>query len=159
MTVIDLRRRTHPRNCHNYLDSCLFDRDDDNDANRVLALRNSGMVSFVIAKSVKDEVDHPNTPPEAKAKASGMLFTFPVRPSADEERKRLLVEKIIIGNGKPATYLPDASHVLEAGLHHGYFITNDDRILGKKGKLKEACGVRIVSPIEWLTLYEAAFQP
>lgn len=93
MAFVDLRRKTHPSDCHNYLDSCLFERHDDNDAARLLALHTSGAVFFVIAKSVKDEVAHPNTPPEAKAKASGMLFTFPVHPSAAEERKRILVEK------------------------------------------------------------------
>jgi hypothetical protein len=155
MTALDLRRKTHPRDCHNYLDSNLFDRHDDNDANRILAMRESGVVSFVIAKSVKDEVDHPNTPPKAKAKASGMLFTFPVRPSADEDRKKERVYAILIGNAiNTEKHKPDANHVLEAGIHHGYFITIDDRILKKRGQLEAACGVRIVTPTEWLAFFD-----
>jgi hypothetical protein len=154
-TVFDLRRKIHPLDCHNYLDANLFDQYEHTVANQLLALHNSGLVSFVIAKSVKDEVDNNRTPPEAKAKADGMLFTLPVRPAPEEERKRVQVEAILKGNSPSDKHLADATHVLEAGIHHGYFITNELRILKKREQLKAACGVKVVSPVEWLALYES----
>jgi hypothetical protein len=162
MTVIDIRRKTHPRDCHNYLDSCIFiEHDIDEDINRILALNRSGEVVFVLPKSVKDEVDHDRTPPEARNKADEiLLFTLPVRPSAAEERKKELVYAILIGNAvNKEKHKPDASHVLEAGIHHGYFITNDPRILKKRERLKAACGVRIVNPAEWLALFDKPAMP
>ncbi|WP_182155926.1 hypothetical protein [Rugamonas apoptosis] len=83
-----------------------------------------------------------------------MLFTFPINPSTDEERKRVLVEEIIIGNGNRDKYLADATHVVEAGARHGYFITTDGRINDKRDELKEVCGVRVITPAEWLSLWD-----
>lgn len=154
--VHDLRRKhDDKRNTVHYLDNCMFiQHENDPDRNRILALRKAGEAVFVLPKSVKEEVDAPGTPVPARDKASGMLFTYPVTPSKDEERKRVRVEEIIIGNGKRDKYLADATHVVEAGAHHGYFITTDDRINDKKDKLKETCGVRVVRPAEWLTLWD-----
>ena len=154
--VYDLRRKHGDmRNTVHYLDNCMFvPHENDPDRNRILALHKTGEALFVLSKSVKKEVDDPGTPVPARDKASGMLFTYPVAPSKDEERKRVLVEEIIIGNGKRDKYLADATHAVEAGAHHGYFITTDDRINDKKDKLKEACGVMVVRPAEWLTLWD-----
>lgn len=162
MAVIDIRMKNHPRDCHNYLDSCIFTKHEhDEHVSRILALNRSGEVAFVLPKSVKDEVDHDRTPLEAKNKANEiLLLTFPVRPSADEERKKRAVYTILIGNAvNKEKHKPDASHVLEAAIHHGYFITNDPRILRKRKQLKDACGVRIVSPVEWLALFDSPSLP
>jgi hypothetical protein len=162
MAVLDIRRKTHPRDCRNYLDSCIFVKHDhDREVNRILALNRSGDVCFVLAKSVKNEVDHERTPSEAKNKAKEvLLFTFPVRPSADEERKREQVYAILIGNATDKEkHKPDASHVLEAGVHYGYFITTEPRILKKREQLKAACGVSIVKPVEWLALFDKPTLP
>ncbi|MCL6484017.1 MAG: hypothetical protein I4O49_07505 [Janthinobacterium lividum] len=154
--VIDLRRKPGDmRNTVHYLDNCMFvAHDNDPDRNRILALHKAREAVFAMPESVKDEVDDPGTPMPARAKANEMLFTFPVRPSTDEERKKVLVEAILKGLSKSDKHLPDAKHVLEAGMHHGYFITTDDRINNRKDELKEACGVRVVRPAEWLVLWD-----
>lgn len=157
MRIFDLRRNNHPRYSHNYLDSCVF-RKDDNDKNitRILALIESRTVDFVLPQTVKDEVNHNHTPREAKDKAKEVLLsTFPVQPSAKEKKTKERVHTILIDNAiNEKKHKSDADHVLEAGIHHGYFITTDHRILKKREQLKAACGVRIVTPGEWLELYD-----
>lgn len=157
MTVIDLRKRRNDlRNTLNYLDSCMFTKDNqDSDKDRILALFESGVATFAIPRSVKDEVDHPNTPLAAKNKADGMFFTFSVIPSPDEQRKKELVYAILIGNAiNPIKHRADANHILEAGIHHGYFITTEIRILNRKNELQVACGVRVISPADWLIIWD-----
>ncbi|WP_147330386.1 MULTISPECIES: hypothetical protein [unclassified Duganella] len=155
--VFDLRRKQGGmRNTVHYLDNCMFvAHDNDPDINRILALHEAREAVFVMPRSVKNEVDNPRTPEPARNKASGMLFTFPVNPSKDEERKRRMVDEILIGKSKGDKHVADAAHVLEAGIHHGYFITSDGRVNDKKDQLKAACGVRIVRPAEWLALWDA----
>ena len=143
--VFDFRRKGDMRNSVHYLDNCMFvAHDSDPDRNRILALHTAGEAVFVMSKSVKREVDNVGTPESARAKASGIFFTYAVSPSSDEDRKRIMVADILVGNSKGDKHLADVTHVVEAGAHHGYFITTDKRINGKKDQLREACGVRTV---------------
>lgn len=156
--VYDLRRNRHDmRRAHHYLDSCMFERDDgDQDKNRILELLWSNAASFPMHKQAKDEVDDPATPLSARSKADALIVqTFAVNSSLSDQRKKLLVDAIMINPENPEKYRLDANHVLEAGIHNGFFITSDKYILKRKKALLNACGAIVVNPPEWLALWDS----
>ncbi|MES2104642.1 MAG: hypothetical protein V4634_11520 [Pseudomonadota bacterium] len=157
MTVVYIRRNPlDPRKTINYLDSCAFNphAGEIEAARKMLALHHSNQVIIAIPKSVKTELDCAGTPTEIRELSGGMFWAFAPSLTPAEQIKKERVYSIVIGNGKPENFEADASHVFEVGRRRGYFITVDGRLLDKRAALKEACGVVILTPTEWLTIFQ-----
>lgn len=145
-----------PRCTNNFLDSCAFDpkyAPEHECAQRVRALGNEGQVNLMLAHSNQKEIEHPNTPPDVKREAAGMIYTIATSLTPNEIKRKALLHEILTGNGKPEKYEADAAHVFEAGKYVGYFITTDHRILGKKAELQHVSGATILTPSEWLKVF------
>jgi len=144
----------------NFLDTCAFDpkyAPEDANAAEIRTLGNDGAVQLYLAHSNQKEIEHPNTPPDVKAEASGMIYTIETGLTSNELATRQTVHDILTGNGKPEKYEADARHVFEAGKYGGaYFITTDQRILSHADKLEAVCGAVVVTPSQWLQNYRAA---
>jgi hypothetical protein len=98
----------------------------------ILDLAQRGEPSLVLPFSVKAELEHPNTPPEIKRAASGMIHILRVELTPNELaiRSKLLI--LIQGNAKPGKHHGDVFHLFEAEKYGGgYFITKDRRLLGR----------------------------
>ena len=143
-----------PRRTNTFLDSCAFDpkyQPEHEAAQRIRSLRQSVKISILIAHSNQKEIEHPNTPAEVKAEATGMNYTIETALTPDEVSRRAQIHEAITGDGNPAKYQADAYHVFEAGKYGGgYFVTTDRRILACKVQLEAISGAIILKPSEWL---------
>jgi hypothetical protein len=83
-----------------------------------------------------------------------MVFTLDTNLTPDERRRKRTLHKILTGNGTPEKYEADAAHVFEAGKYGRYFITVDNRILAHRDELEAAGGAIVVTPTEWLAVYD-----
>lgn len=149
-----------PRRANNFLDSCAFDpkyAPEHDAAQAIRALGNEAQVILNLAHSNQKEIDHPNTPEGVKLEAAGMIFTLETSLTPDEIARKAKIHAVLTGNGKPDKYAADAAHVFEAGKYGGYFITTDERIIGKRDELRQVSPATILRPSEWLKLfYETA---
>jgi hypothetical protein len=108
---------------------------------RFEALSMDGSLTLVVPGGVRDEVEHPNTPPWIKSIVADKIFNL--RPGLNQSRRasRLRVEEILRGNAKPGHHAADASHVSEAAeIACPYFIIQDKRILAKREELRRVLG-------------------
>jgi len=145
-----------PRRTNNFLDSCAFDpkyAPEHECAQRLRALGNEGQVNLMVAHSNQKEIEHLNTPSDVKREAAGMIYTIATSLTSEEIKRKVILHEILTGNGKPEKYEADATHVFEAGKYAGYFITTDQRILGKKAELQTVSGAIILRPSEWLKVF------
>ena len=83
-----------------------------------------------------------------------MPYTLETDLNDDEVKRKAAVHAILTGNGASEKYAADAAHVFEAGKYGGYFITTDQRILGKREELQRASGAVIFIPSEWRRVFE-----
>ena len=153
------RSHVNPRYANNFLDTCAFDpkySPEHEAAQQIRDLRNDGKVHLLIAHSNQKEVDHPNTPRDVKQEAADMNYTIERPLTAEERARRAKIHAILTGNGNAEKYEADAAHVFEAGKYMGYFITTDERILGKSQELKGVTPAVILKPTDWLSIYHAA---
>lgn len=144
-----------PRRFNNFLDTCAFDpkyAPEDQAAQRIRALERDEEITLVLAHSNQKEIDHPNTPEEVKREAEGMIYTIDTSLNPDEIGRKAKIH-VLTGNGKPEKYAADSEHVFIAGKYLGYFITTDQRILGKRKELKELSSATICTPSEWLQVF------
>lgn len=151
------RKVLDPRRTNNFRDSCAFDpkyAPEHEAAQRIRALGNSDQLNLMIAHSSQKEVDHPNTPADVKQEAVGMIFTVKTGLTTLEVKRKNEIHKILTGNGKPENYAADAAHVFEAGKYVGYFITTDRRILDKREELRDVCAATILTPSDWLKVFD-----
>lgn len=95
---------------------------------------------MILTHSNKKEIEHPNTPSDVKREAAGMLFTIETDLTVDERSRLATIHAILTGNGRLEKYEPDTAHVFEAGKYVGYFITADQRNLGRREKLQRVSG-------------------
>jgi len=145
-----------PRRTNNFLDSCAFDpkyAPDDEAARHIRELGNRGVINLLLAHSNQKEIEHPNTPQDVKREAQAMTYTLETALTPNEVKQKEAIHVILTGNGKPEKYEADAAHVFEAGKYVGYFITADQRILGKRQELGRVCAATIFTPCEWLRVF------
>lgn len=157
MKRIPFRRLIDPRRANNFLDTCAFDpkySPEDRAAHRIRALHQSGEIHLILAHSNQKEVAHPNTPMDVKAEAVGMIYTLETGLTRHEIEQRGRIHAILTGNGKPENYAADAAHVFEASKYGAHFITTDARILKKREELGGICAAIVVSPSEWLKIFQ-----
>ena len=148
-----------PRRANNFLDSCAFDpkyAPEDGAAQEIRELGRDGVVNLLLAHSNQKEIEHPNTPLDVKREAQGMIYTLETSLTRDELERKAKIHAILTGNGNPKKYIADAAHVFEAGKYIGYFITTDQRILGKRHELSRVCAAVILTPVEWLRVFYEA---
>jgi len=153
------RNYLDPRRVNNFLDSCAFDpkySPEHEAAERIRSLGHEGIVQLILAHSNQKEVDHPNTPMDVKREASYMIYTIETGLVPDEVGRKAKIHEILTGNGKPEKFAADAAHVFEAGKYGGYFITTDRRILDKRADLNKVCTVTILTPTEWLKIFDGS---
>ncbi|MCP5080260.1 MAG: type II toxin-antitoxin system VapC family toxin [Alphaproteobacteria bacterium] len=122
--------------------------------NRLISLWAEGEVTLVVPHSVMSELEHPNTPPQAKQLANSQIFSIPVTLTPGEREKRQLMRQILQGNAQTGKHWADADHVFEASKYGGYFITEDTRINDKAPKLQPASELCIVRLAEFLAIYD-----
>lgn len=154
-------KRIDPRIHNNFLDANFWN-DTGNPVEgsamlEILDLAQQGEVSLILPFSVKAELEHPNTPPEIKRAASGMIHTLRTELSPNELaiRSKLLV--LIQGNAKPGKHDRDVFHLLEAAKYGGgYFITKDGRLLKKGMEIGYLlASLRVVCPSDFMKYFRS----
>lgn len=148
-----------PRRKNNFLDSCAFDpkySPEHEAAQSIRTLGSEGKVNLILTHSNQKEIDHPNTPADVKREAAGMIYTIETVLIPEQEARKARIHKILTGNGNPEKYAADAAHVFEAGNYVGFFITTDERILGKRDELRQVSPATILRPTEWLNVFHEA---
>lgn len=151
-------RYPDPRRVNNFLDTCAFDPKVEpahSSAMEIRALIECDEVSGLLSHSNQKEVDHPNTPAEVKAAAGAMIFTVKVEETSQERARKGAILDVLAGEGNKEKYRADADHVFQAGKYGGYFITTDNRILGRREELAKLGGGWVVDPVEWLKIFNA----
>jgi hypothetical protein len=146
----DQRRALDPRRCNIGHDANVLHLDgSDRDrlVDRFLKLSSpGGPPTVVMAAGVRGEIQNPRTPDHVKAAALPQIFNLGPGLIASQQDARRRVHAIMQGNAKPGAHAADASHVSEAlETGYSYFITEDHRILDKRGELRAACPLRLPS--------------
>ena len=152
--------RLDPRICNIHIDANTLDRDGSGrDAllDRFMALRDAGKIIIVVPDSVLGEAAHPNTPTSVRTAMHSKVYTLPVARTAGEMDLLAKVRAALRGNAQPGKHDKDAEHLFEAEKYGGgYFITNDGRVLPKRGCLDKLIGpaLSIVTVEEFLDIYD-----
>jgi hypothetical protein len=144
-----LRQHIDPRYSQFFLDTCAFDpkyTPENEAADELWTLNESGVLKLVLAHSNQREIDHPNTPSWVRSKANKMIYTAPVTLTTDEQRRREDVVALLRGNATSDRHLDDAHHIFEASKYGGYFVTTDHRILGMVAPIWDLCSVQVMKP-------------
>lgn len=156
-----MRGALDPRICNITLDANAVDRDGgprDGLVDRLLGLRQTGKIKFVVPGSVRTEVQHPRTPHDVKSAVLGEIFSLPVGRTAAEHSTLRKVRALLQGNAAPGKHDDDAFHVCEAAQKcgGGYFITHDARMLKKRDALQAILGpaLCVVTLTEFLHIYD-----
>ncbi len=134
------RRPLDPRKSNLAIDANSLDRPDPMRAaavDRLLRLHESEKVRLIVPKGVRIELQHPHTPADVKTAALPQIFTIQVGLNTEEHRELREIERELQGNAKSGKHKPDAEHLFEAGKYCAYFITHDDRILRRAGRLRD----------------------
>jgi predicted nucleic acid-binding protein len=148
-----------PRICNITLDANAVDRTPQTTAlvDRLLSLRDSEEINFVVPGSVRHQVEHPHTPGHVKDTMLPMIFSLPVEQTAPERETFRKVHALLKGNATSNKHDADARHLCEAAKYGGgYFITHDNRLLKKRGALRAHLGpaLCIVTLTEFLNAYD-----
>ena len=145
----------NPWIANSFLDSCAFDpkyHPEDQAAVEVFRLHREQKLPIRLAHSVQKEVDNPGTPLWVKQAAQGLIRTGEVPLSPDERNRLQAIHAIVAGNGKSESVQEDARHIFEAQKYGAYFVTTDNRLLGRADQLRRECSVEILRPSEFLDL-------
>jgi len=129
-----------PKKCPVAIDANALDRDDATRANmvdRLLTLKGAGTINLIVPKGVRVEIQNPSTPSDVQEAALPQIFTMAVGLNSEEQRRKRIIEAELRGNAQPGKHAADADHLFEAGKYGGYFITYDQRIHKKAGRLGE----------------------
>jgi hypothetical protein len=136
-----MRRPLDPRICPVGIDANLLDHDGtsrDALVDRLLALSSARSIRLFVPKRVRAEIEHPQTPSHVKEVGLSQIFTIGVELNSDEQRRKRIITAELQGNAKPGKHEADADHLFEAAKYGGFFITEDERILKRAGRLSEA---------------------
>jgi hypothetical protein len=153
-------RPLDPRICNVAIDANSLDRPDAaraTEVDRLLALRNAERITLIVPKGVRLEFQDAATPDPVKEAGSSQLFTISVGLNSEELRLRCDIERELQGNAKPGKHKADADHLFEAAKYGGYFITHDDRILRRAGKLGHILpsSLTVVTLARFLEIFDA----
>ena len=152
-------RRIDPRYCNTHIDAHVLDRKgslEDAVVDEILSLYEESRIKLLLPYSVKNEIEHPNTPPDVKRRAARLVYTIPVQLTQNEIDLHRKVCRILQGNAKPGKHDSDAYHLVESDKYGaGYFITNDSRIHKKRPEIAKLLQVVIVTPANFLSLYRS----
>jgi len=132
------RRPLDPRICPIAIDANALNRDgSDHDGlvDRLLRLSSARTINLVVPKRVRTEFENSRTPAHVQKAALAQIFTIGVGLNSDEQRRKRIIEQELQGNAKPGKHEADADHLFEAAKYGGYFITHDERILTRAGRL------------------------
>jgi hypothetical protein len=154
-----LPRPLDPRIVNVCYDANAFDRtggSDDAAVDRLLGLIEAQEFVLVTPRTVRAEIDHPNTPAAVKEAVLPHIFTISTGLTQGEMDIAGKIRTILQGNAKPGKHDADASHLAEAAKYGGYFITHDQRILSKLPELRQiiAPHLQIVSLADFLAIYD-----
>ncbi len=153
------RRPLDPRICNVAIDANALNRDgSDHDklVDRLLALRDAGTIRLLLPKRVREEILDPRTPGCIQQATAGEIFTIPVGMSSDEQRRKQIITAELQGNANPGKHEADADHLFEVAKYGGYFITHDDRILKRAGRLREVLppSLTVVKLSDFLVIFD-----
>jgi hypothetical protein len=153
------RRPLDPRICPVAIDANALDRDGgahDNLVDRLLGLSSAGRIRLIVPKRVRQEIQNPRTPAHVQEAALPQIFTIGVGLNSDEQRRHRIITQELQGNAKPGKHEADADHLFEAAKYGGYFITHDDRILTRAGRLREVLppSLTVVTLADFLTIFD-----
>jgi hypothetical protein len=133
------RRALDPRISNVAIDANSLDRPDAVRAaavDRLLGLYEAAKIKLIVPKGVRNEFRHPQTPLQVKKAGLPQIFTLQVGLNTEEQRKRREIMRVLQGNALPGKHAADADHLFEAAKYCAYFITHDQRILDRAGKLR-----------------------
>jgi hypothetical protein len=133
------RRPLDPRRCNVAIDANALNRDGStHDAlvARLLDLYAAGTIRLMLPKGVREEIQDLRTPAHIRAATTPMIFSYSLGLNSEEQRKRRLIEQELQGNAKPGKHAADADHLFEAAKYGGYFVTHDQRILGRSSNMR-----------------------
>ena len=152
-----MARRIDPRYSNTFVDVPVLHRKGDAEdevVEELLATAFDRGVILHLAYSVKDEVADPNTPPNVKARALGLIYSERVHLTEGEKELHRKVRAIIQGNAKAGKHDADAFHLVESSKYGaGYFLTNDKRLLKKRADIATLLQMEIVTPTEFLDTF------
>lgn len=147
-----------PRRTNIFMDSCSFDpkyAPEDIASQRLFHLYDAGQINIIIAHSNMKELAHPNVPAYVKNEANAKIFSIGVQLTTEELALKERILDLLAGNGRREQMQQDAEHVFEAQKYGKLFVTTDKRILRKKTKLCQLCGVVLLLPSGLLDLIES----
>ena len=146
-----LQQHIDPSYSQFFLDTCAFDpkyAPEDEAADELWTLYESGVLNLVLAHSNQREIDHPNTPTWVGSKAKSMIYSLPVTLTPAEQRLREGLVALLRGNATSDRHLDDAHHIFEASKYGGFFVTTDHRILKLAAPIYDLCSVQVMKPTE-----------
>lgn len=151
-------RPLDPRICNVSIDANALDRDGsprDALVERLLALYEAGTVNLIVPKGVRLEIANPNTPAHVQD-AAPKIFTIAVGLNTDERRRKQIITAELQGNARSGKHEADADHLFEAAKYGGYFITHDDRILKRAGRLGDVLppSLTVVTLADFHTIFD-----
>lgn len=153
-------RPLNPRIVNNALDANALDlHGDDTDdlVHRFNELLENHEFTVVVPGGVRDEVSHPNTPNIVRENIMPQIFNLRPELNSAQQVARGRVAAVLQGNASPQAHAADASHLSEAAeTGCGFFITNDQRILRKRGDLAGVLppSLFIVTLAEFLEIFD-----
>lgn len=145
-----------PRYGNNLIDANVFDRTggaEDEAVDEILRLHCAGAFTLLLPRSVKTEIEHPNTPYEVKRKAALLIYSMPVQLTPSELARFDEIRALIQGHAKPGQHDKDAFHLFESAKYGRHFITNDRRLLNKAPELWRILQLKVLKPSEFLASY------
>jgi hypothetical protein len=153
------RRPIDPRICPVAIDANALDRDGtDHDGlvDRLLRLSSARTINLVVPKRVREEILNPRTPDHVQKAALSKPFTIGVGLNSDEQRRHRIIVQELRGNAKPGKHEADADHLFEAAKYGGYFITHDDRIVTRAGRLGDVVppSLTVVTLEDFLAIFD-----
>lgn len=151
-----------PKFCNIFADANAVDRPagDPNRAKnveRLLRLWHDEHILVLLPRGVRVEIQDPRTPQVVRDATMGAIFTLTVGLTADEQRTRATIRAELQGNAQPGKHAADADHLAEAAKYGGgYFITHDERVLKRSGRLRDVLGptLQVVTLAEFLAIYD-----
>jgi hypothetical protein len=145
----------NPRIGNNFIDANVLDRTgspEDAAVDTILKMKWEGTFTLLLPHSVKAEIEHPNTPADVKQRATGFIYSMPVRLTQAELATHVRVRELLQGNAKPGQHAKDAFHLVESAKYGRCFITNDGRLLKKADEIFAMLQLRVIKPSEFLAV-------